>query len=142
VRKLQDQVEPSTSISGLWQFCPPSLNACQPSVLDVIAPTAVDCTAALAPGFSQLSLTNAQNTTSILGSLVYNLGGDAAEFQSSSVIGQINDVFDISLVTPGIPGVWGGNISAVLDPSSKYFTFPVTLPSNDTFQACWLRVTN
>ena len=140
MRKLQDLLQPA--ITGLWQFCPPSLNACVPPSPDsgIVAPTAVDCAAAIAPEFSQLSLNLDPSSSTILGNLVYNLDGNSANFQSSAVIGSVIDALDISLVTPGIPGVWGGNITAAIDPSQSFFTFPVTLPSNDTFQACWLRI--
>ena len=122
-------------VTGLFQFCPPSLlTACAANS----TVTAADCSSALSPS-TGLLLLSADVLGNIIGSTVYSVTGN--DTSSSSVIGRLGDEGsdNFTLLTPGWPGVWSGSFDAVVaGQQGCYISFPVTTPFNTSFSACWV----
>ena len=130
------------SISGLWQYCPPTLAATACIANSTV--TAADCATALFPSTSEMGLAVDDTDGSITGTLVYRqpVNGQPGDIKTTGIIGQVlNESF--SLLTSGVPGVWkipGTSTTwnnATFDPLGLFISFPVVGPDRIVFTTCW-----
>jgi hypothetical protein len=133
------------SISGLWQYCPPTLAATACIANSTV--TAADCATALFPSTSEMGLAVDDTDGSITGTLVYRqpVNGQPGDIKTTGIIGRATDT-GFSLLTSGVPGVWRAprifskNTTwedAAFDPLGSFISFPVVGPDNTVFTTCW-----